>query len=67
MDELQAGIDQSLAVLPSPPVLHQPRKIALHDPAIGHELESVQFAALGDLCRDVPPWALAISRADFGL
>ena len=51
MDELQAGVELAFAVLPQPSVLLQPRKAAFDDPAFGHDLESVQFAALGDLHR----------------
>ena len=53
MDELQAGVQQPLAVLPQPPVLLQPGKAALHHPTLGHHLERMQFTALGDLYRDV--------------
>ena len=53
MDELQAGIEQPLTVLPPPPVLLQPGKAALDDPALGHHFECVQLAALGDLHRDM--------------
>jgi len=35
MDELQAGVEQSLAVFPQSAVLFQPRKAALDDPALG--------------------------------
>lgn len=51
MDELQTGVEPSLAVLPQPSVLLQPGKAALHDPALWHDLEGMQFAALGDLHR----------------
>lgn len=54
MDELQAGVEQPLAVLPQPPVLVQPGKAALHHPALGHDLEGVQFAPLGNLHRHMP-------------
>ena len=59
MDELQAGVEQSLAVLPQPSVLLQPGKAALDDPALWHDLEGMQLTALGDLYRhmlaqDVP-------------
>ncbi len=54
MDELQAGVEQPLAVLPQPPILLQPGKAALDDPALGHDLEGVQLASLGNLYRDVP-------------
>ena len=53
MDELQAGVQQPLAVLPQPPVLLQPGKAALHHPTLAHHLERMQFTALGDLYRDV--------------
>ena len=46
MDELQAGMEQPLAVLRQPPVLAQPGKAALNDPALGHDLEAVQLAPL---------------------
>lgn len=54
MDELQAGIERRLAVLPPPPVLVQPGKAALDDSALGHDLEGVQFAVLGDLHCCIP-------------
>ena len=53
VDELQAGVEPALAVLPQPPILLQPGKAALDDPALGHHLERMQFTALGDLYRDV--------------
>ena len=53
MDELQAGVEPALAVLPQAPVLLQPREAALDDPALGHDLEGVQFAPLGNLHCDV--------------
>ena len=49
MDKLQAGVEPALAVLPWPAVLLQPRKAALNHPTLGHDLEGVQFAALGKL------------------
>ncbi len=52
MNELQAGIEFSLAVLPQPPILLQPGKAALHHPALGDHRELVQFTALGNLHRD---------------
>ena len=51
MDELQAGTEPTLAVLPKPPVLVQPGKAALDDPALGDHGELVQLAALGELHR----------------
>lgn len=41
MNELQAGVEPSLAVLPKAPVLVQPGKTAFNDPALGHHLEGV--------------------------
>lgn len=49
MDELQACVEQPLAVLPQTAIFLQPRKAALNDPAPRHHLESVQFTALGYL------------------
>ena len=59
MDELQAGIEQPLAVLPQPPVLVQPGKAALDHPALGHHRKLVQLAALGNLHRDLLAQRLA--------
>lgn len=53
MDEVQAGVELPLAVLPQPPVLLQPRKAALNPPALGHHLEGMQLAPLGYLHADV--------------
>jgi len=53
MDELQAGVEQPLAVLPQSAVLFQPRKAAFDNPALRHGLESVQLTALGHLYRHV--------------
>ena len=61
MNELQAGIEPALAVLPQPPVLLQPRKAALHHPALGHDLEGVQLAPLGHLHRHLLTQNLAHS------
>jgi len=47
MDELQAGVEQSLAVLPQSAVLFQPHKAAFDDPALGHDLETVQLPSSG--------------------
>ena len=49
MDKLQAGIEPALAVLPQPPVLLQPGKAALDNPALRHDLEGVQLTAICDL------------------
>ena len=51
MDELQTGIEMSLAVFPQSPVLVQPGKAALDYPALGDNCEFVQFAARGNLHR----------------
>ena len=53
MDELQAGIEPSLAVFPQPPVLRQPGKAALHHPTLWHNLEGVQLTAFCNLHCDV--------------
>ena len=53
MDELQTGIEPTLAVLPQPPALLQPRKAALHYPTLWHDLEGVQLTALCDLDGDM--------------
>ena len=53
MDELQTGIEPTLAVLPQPSVLVQPGKAALHYPTLWHDLEGVQLTAFGYLHRDV--------------
>ncbi|MCW2037749.1 hypothetical protein FHR67_002634 [Xanthomonas arboricola] len=53
MDELQAGVEFALAVLPWPSVLLQPSKTKLDDPSLGHDLEGVLFAALGNLHREL--------------
>ncbi len=42
MDELQAGVEPALAVFPQSPVLVQPCKASLDDPALRHHLEGVQ-------------------------
>lgn len=39
MDELQAGVEFALAVLPSPSVVLQPRKTTLDDPALWPDLK----------------------------
>ena len=53
MNELQAGIEFPFAVLPEPSVFLQPGKAALDNPALGHDLEGVQFAAFGNLHGDM--------------
>ena len=62
MEELQAGIEQPLALLPQPPVLLQPRKAALHHSALGHHLERMPLTALGNLHGVLwsPQWRVAI-------
>lgn len=54
VNELQAGVEQSLAVLPQPPVLLQPGKAAFDNPAFGHHLESVKLVSFGNLHCHVP-------------
>ncbi len=49
MNELQAGIEFTLAVFPQPPILLQPGKAALNNPAFGHDLEGMQLTPLGNL------------------
>ena len=49
MNELQTGVEPSLAVLPQPPVLLQPSKAALYYPALGHYLKAVKFIPLRNL------------------
>ena len=51
MDLLQAGGESPLAVLPQSAVLVQPGQTALHHPALGHDREGMQFAALARDCR----------------
>ena len=53
MDELQAGIEPTLAVLSQPPVFLQPGKAALHYPTFWHDLEGVQLTTFCDLHRNV--------------
>ncbi len=52
MEELQAGVELSLAVFPPSLIFLQPGEAAFDRPTLGHYLEGMQFAALGDLhCR----------------
>lgn len=51
MDELQAGIESSLAVFPLAPVFLQPGDAAPDYPAFGNFREFVQLATLGNLHR----------------
>ena len=51
MDELQTGIEMSLAVFPQAPVLVQPSKASFNQPPLGNDCEFVQFAARGNLHR----------------
>ena len=46
MDELQAGVEQPLAVFPKPAALFQPGKGAFDDPSLRHHRKGMQFAAL---------------------
>jgi hypothetical protein len=52
VDELQAGVEFALAVLPQPSILLQPSEAALDDPSLGHDLEGVKLTAFGDLHGD---------------
>ena len=49
MNELQAGIEFALTVFPQSSILLQPGKAALDDPALGDNLERVQFTTPGNL------------------
>jgi hypothetical protein len=53
VNELQAGIEQSLAVFPESAVFLQPGKAAFNHPAPQHDLQAVQLAAFGYLHPDV--------------
>lgn len=55
MDELQAGIEFALAVLPQAPAFLQPGKGTLHDPALGYHSKGVQLIAFGNLHRRTQP------------
>ena len=71
MDELQAGVEQPLAVLPQPPVLVQPGKAALDDPALGYDLEGALLRksierALAPDPRRIYPTAHRLGRAELG-
>ena len=55
MDELQAGVEEALAVFPESPVFLQPSETTSDDPALGHDLEGVQLTALGNLYCDRLP------------
>jgi len=46
VNELQAGIEFSFAVLPEPSALFQPREGAFDDPAFGQHDKGMQFIAL---------------------
>ena len=49
MNELQAGIEFSFAVLPEPSALFQPSEGTFDNPAFGQHRKGVQFIALDDL------------------
>ncbi|PXV77012.1 hypothetical protein SAMN05216317_11413 [Nitrosomonas eutropha] len=49
MNELQVGIEFTLAVFPQPSIFLQPGKAALDDLAFRYDCKSVWFAALGNL------------------
>ena len=48
MDELQAGVEQPLAVFPQPPVFLQPRKAAFHlnRPGLSRHFEPLGMSLL---------------------
>ena len=50
-DKLQAGIELSLAVFPSPATFLQPSKRALDNPAFGKHGKGAQFVSLGNRYR----------------
>ena len=54
MDELQTGIEMSLAVFPQSPVFVQPSKASFNHPPLGNDCEFVQFTAPGNLHRHMP-------------
>lgn len=49
MDELQTGIELTLAVFPQAAAFLQPSERALDDPALGHDSKGVQLTTLGNL------------------
>ncbi len=49
MDHLEAGVELSFAVFPESSAFFQPSEGAFDDPSLRHDLEGVQFIALGDL------------------
>ena len=55
MDELQAGAEFALTVLPQAPAFFQPGEETLHDPALGYHSKGVQLIALGSLHRRTQP------------
>ena len=49
MDELQAGVEFALAVLPEAAAFLYPGKGSLDDPALRHDGKGMQLTALSDL------------------
>jgi type I restriction enzyme M protein len=59
VNELQAGVELPLTVLPQSPVFLQPGKAALDHPTLGNHRKLVQLAAFGNLHRDLIAQRLA--------
>ena len=55
MDELQAGIEFALTVLPQTPAFFQPSEGTLHGSALGYHSKGVQLIALDNLHRRTQP------------
>jgi hypothetical protein len=51
MDELEAGVEFTLAVFPEATALLKPGERAFHDPTFGHDGKGVEVTAFGDLHR----------------
>jgi len=62
VDELQAGIEFSFAVLPEPSALFQPSEESFNHPAFGQDDKSVQFIALDHLNRGLQPLHHAVGK-----
>ena len=62
MDELQAGVESSLAVLPQAPTFLQPPKGSFCHTALGQDDKSVQFISLDHLHRRAQPLFHAVRK-----
>jgi len=62
VDELQAGVKFSFAVLPQPPTFLQPSERSFHHPSLGQDDKRVQFIALDHLHRRVQPLFDAVCK-----